>query len=455
MNKLVIAGLVFIAAFTLAQAQGVGPVEPTAGSWKTWVIGSGKEFRLPPPPDSAATRAEIAQLEALAKERDAAAQDLIRYWDSGSPGYRWNELAVQQALKSGVVANRAARMLALLNVAIYDATVAAWDSKYAYRRARPMMLQPMLRTAIPTPSSPAYPSEHAVAAGAASVVLAYLFPGDAAVFQAKAEQAGRSRLLAGTDYPSDVTAGLELGRKVAAKVIERARIDGSDARWTGSVPTEKGKWNGQNPVEPLGGTWKTWVLASPSQFRPGPPPAYDSEQMAKDLAELKECRRTNLTNLTASYWEYYGGRASFEFYTNLLGQKLFEYRLDANPPRAARAYALASVAYYDIFAACWDAKYAYWQIRPFQLDPTLTTVFPTPNHPSYPAAHASIGGAMETVLGYLFPPDAAQFGKIADDESWSRLWAGIHFRSDIEAGRALGRKVAGAVVEWAERDGSR
>jgi hypothetical protein len=44
---------------------------------------------------------------------------------------------------------------------------------------------------------------------------------------------------------------------------------------------------------------------------------------------------------------------------------------------------------------------------------------------------------------------------MADDESWSRLWAGIHYRSDIEAGRALGRKVGGAVLEWAKQDGLR
>lgn len=135
----------------------------------------------------------------------------------------------------------------------------------------------------------------------------------------------------------------------------------------------------------------------------------------------------------------------------MLGQKLSEHRLDANPPRAARAYALAAVTGHDLFVAAWDAKYAYRQIRPFQLDSSVNPLFNTPNHPSYPAAHATIGGAMETVLAYLFPSDTAQFGKIADDESWSRLWAGIHFRSDIEAGRVLGRKVAGAVIKWAGR----
>ena len=76
-----------------------------------------------------------------------------------------------------------------------------------------------------------------------------------------------------------------------------------------------------------------------------------------------------------------------------LSQKLFEYRLDTNPPRAARAYALVSIAGYDAAVACWDAKYAYWAPRPIQVDPTVTPLFTTPLHPSYPSAHSSVVGA--------------------------------------------------------------
>jgi PAP2 superfamily len=443
LERIVAALFIILSCVSFAQ-QG-----PTAGEWQTWVLSSGQELRLAPPPDAATTEGELEQLATLAAARDEADVELIHYWDTGSPGFRWNELALQQALKNGIGGPRASRIMALLNVAIYDATIAAWDSKYAYNRPRPN-----LETAIATPDSPAYPSEHAVAAGAASTVLAYLFPDDAATFQAKAEEAGQSRLLAGTDYPSDVTTGLELGREVGNQIIAWAKQDGSDATWTGTVPTEAGKWNGTKPAEPLAGTWQTWVLGSPDEFRPGPRAAYNSEQMMAELEELETFERTNLTNITASYWEYYGGRAVFEFYTNQVSQKLLEHRLDTNPPLAARAYALQATALYDTFVACWDAKYAYWEIRPFQLDPMLTTVFTTPNHPSYPAAHACLGGAMETVMGYLFPRDAAYFTKIAEDESWSRLWAGIHFRSDIEAGRTLGQQVGTAVMTWGKQDGS-
>src|SRR5260221_8564789 len=68
------------------------------------------------------------------------------------------------------------RGMALLSVAIYDATVAAWDSKYAYNRPRPNAADKTINPLVAVPNSPSYPSDHAVAAGAASVVLAYLFP---------------------------------------------------------------------------------------------------------------------------------------------------------------------------------------------------------------------------------------------------------------------------------------
>jgi hypothetical protein len=288
---------------------GEDSIEPKAGTWKMWVLTSGSQFRLPPPPDKAATAAEIKHLKDLVAKRDTTAYNQIASWDTGAPSYRWNEIAVDACLKANLGHNMAARHLALLHIAIYDAMSAAWDSKYAYNRPRPSDVDAGLMTVLPTPRSPAYPSEHAVAAGAASAVLAAIFPDQAKVFLDKAEEAGQSRLLAGVDYPSDVQAGLELGRKVAALVIERGKGDGSEAQWTGSVPAEKGKWTGTDPVFPMAGTWKTWVLSSGSEIRPGPPPAYDSEQAAKEMAELVNFKRTPKTNADAFFWEYaVGGR---------------------------------------------------------------------------------------------------------------------------------------------------
>jgi PAP2 superfamily protein len=79
-------------------------------------------------------------------------------------------------------------------------------------------------------------------------------------------------------------------------------------------------------------------------------------------------------------------------------------------------------------------------------------LFPAPNHPSYPAAHGCGDGAAEAVLSYLFPRDAAYFKVRAEEGALSRIWAGIHFRSDIDAGLALGRSVGRLTVEQAMKD---
>jgi hypothetical protein len=287
-------------------------------------------------------------------------------------------------------------------------------------------------------------------------VLAYLFPDDAARLTSLAEEDGKMQLLAGIQYPSDVTAGLELGRKVAALVIERARGDGSDAVFNGQMPKGPGYWNGTDPIEPMMGTWKTWVLTSGAQFRPGPPPAYDSKQKKAELAEIKSYARTPKSNDAAFFWQYaVAGTRGYHWWHEHVGEQIALHGLDTNPPRAARAYALQSVAQYDAMVACWDAKYAYWAIRPFQLDPEVKTLFPTPNHPSYPAAHACQSGANGVILSYLFPSEASRFMALAEQAGESRIWAGIHYRSDVAAGFELARKVAGAVIERARVDGSR
>ena len=435
-------------------------IEPQAGSWKTWALSSGAQFRLKPPPRGLAQEIEIKSLISRARRRDSAALAAISFWDAGPPGYRWNEIAFNQVIKNNLNANgpRVARILALLNVAIYDATIAAWDSKYVYHRPRPSEVNSQVSPTLPVPNSPSYPSEHAAAAGAAAAVLSYLFPSDAQTFAGQAQECGESRLNAGVQFPSDVSAGLELGRKVAEIVIARAQTDGSDVVFTGEIPTGPGFWRGTNPLEPLAGTWRTWVISSGSEFRPPPPPAFDSAQKQQELAEVKNFPRpipaggASFAMTRAAY--FWQTPPTSTLWNDILTVKLFEYHLDRNPPRAARAYALMNVAAYDGIVACFDGKYAYWAARPNMLDPTIVTLFPNPNHPTYPSAHAMFDGPFAAVLGYLFPRDADFFSAQAQEAALSRLWAGIHYRSDIEAGLAIGRAVAQKVIERAQNDGS-
>ncbi|MDF3016714.1 MAG: PA-phosphatase, partial [Thermomicrobiales bacterium] len=86
---------------TLAgQASAEAMIEPEAGSWKTWILESGDQLRPEAPPDETATQEELGKLRDMVADRDAVALDRISYWDAGSPGYRWNEIATQQTQRA-------------------------------------------------------------------------------------------------------------------------------------------------------------------------------------------------------------------------------------------------------------------------------------------------------------------------------------------------------------------
>lgn len=438
----------------IAASRLMAQIEPDAGTWKTWVLSSGTEVRLSPPPDSAQTAAEIAWLKDFTRDSRTSGEQArqIRYWTAGSPSYRWIEIALNQIQNKGLSNPRNARALALMNIAVYDAMVSAWATKYENNRLRPAQVDNSVPVAIRTPDSPSYPSELAVAAGAASEILASAWPADAQYFRDLAMEAGRASLAAGINYPSDYESGLALGRAVAAKVIAWAGNDGSQITWTGSVPTTPGAWNGSNPAEPLAGTWRTWVLRSGDQLRPGPPLPFDSPEKRAELNEVKTVTRSFATNEKAFYYQSVEG--VFTNWYQTLSQRLFESRMEDNPPRAARAYALASIAHHDASVACWDAKFTYWAIRPFQLDTSLTPLFTPPNHPSYPAAHGCYSGAIARVIGSLFPDFSDTMEARSAEAAESRIWAGIHFRSDVTAGLTMGRAVGDLVMARAAQDGS-
>jgi membrane-associated phospholipid phosphatase len=82
------------------------------------------------------------------------------------------------------------------------------------------------------------------------------------------------------------------------------------------------------------------------------------------------------------------------------------------------------------------------------MEPTLTTVFPTPNYPSYPSGHACASTAISEVLADQFPAAADAVRARATEALESRIWAGIHFRHELVAGKAIGQAVAQKVIEW-------
>ena len=431
-------------------------VEPTAGTWKTWVISSGKDFRVPPPPDDNATKAELAWVRDVAvTTTNPGVLASVAFWSAGAPSYRWIEMLNDRAIRGASLTPYAARPYLYVAQAMYDATVATWDSKYFYNRPRPSALDPTLKTRLPTPRSPSYPSEHAATAAAAAAVLAYFFPAEAADFQITAEEAGKSQVYAGLQYWSDYTAGMALGKQVADRVIERAKADGSDAVWTGTVPTGKCMWIGVNPGNVTGPTWRPILLSSPSEFRPPTPPACDSATMVAQVASVRDYPRSPaafLTNQRAMYWQSPQGLNTWPYdYAN---KWIFEDKLDQNAPRVARIYALIASAFYDAFIASQDGKFTYWYIRPNQLEPAIVPLFPVPNFPSYPSNHSTFSATRSEILAYLFPSHADEIRAIGAEGGDSRIWAGIHYPIDNVAGVDLGKAVARKFVAWANADNS-
>src|SRR5215471_13018596 len=129
MRRMTLTILLLAAGLLPAQAQLAGPTGPQAGTWKTWVIPPAAQLRVPPPPDAAASAKELEQLAEIAATRDKASLDRVAYWDTGAPSYRWSEIAVAEHLNKGDNWLPAVRSLSLMHIAIYDAMVAAWDSK--------------------------------------------------------------------------------------------------------------------------------------------------------------------------------------------------------------------------------------------------------------------------------------------------------------------------------------
>ena len=443
------------------------PAEPAAGSWKTWVLSSADQISLPPPPapGSAQARAELAELTDLATKRTPAVTQEAHRWSdypSLEPWVKENMELVSEQSKNPPLASRG---YGLVSVAVYDAMVATWHWKYVYNRKAPNASGAI----VPVGPDPSYPNEHAAMAGAASRLLAYLFPErPAAAYDEEAEAAANARVAAGANYRSDVDAGLALGRAVADAVIARALTDGSDHHFEGTIPTGPDLWSPPpgapadrtQPVEPLAGTWKTWATDIKA-VRPGPPPAYGSELFLTEAKEVLETTR-NLTDDQKRIATFWAGGAGTPLPPGIWNQILLDTVKDhrLSVPRLARAFALLNVAQSDAGEAAWDCKYAFWSPRPVNairalgLDANFKSLLTTPNFPSYISGHSTYSAASAEVLSYLFPASAAEFRAKAEEAAVSRLYGGIHFRSDNDTGLTVGTKVGQAVVERARQDGA-
>jgi len=444
-----------------AGSNGIPSTDP--GTWRTVVIPSPSIVRVPPPPaaGTAAARTESTRT-ALAARHATAAE--VGFW-THHPLDGWLDQAFTSVMASQPKdPPRAARDYAYVSVAIYDAVVAAgyWKRVYRRERAHSTVQAAATQAILRDEGRYSYPSATAAVAGAASGVLSYLFPEyPPEQFDLLATQEADAMVAAGAGAENDMAAGLTLGRRVAGMVIARARQDGSTAVWSGAMPAGASHWSpppgvDEPPVEPLAGTWKTWFMTSGSQLRPGPPPAYGSVELTREARQVMRARLNPTPSQRADALFWRGGQGTPQA-PGIWDQVALWYAERANLGLAgeARLLAVLNMAMEDAAVAVWDCKYHYWSPRPenvirdLGLDPTWTSLVPTPIFPSYVSGHSAISAAAAEVLAWFVPRDAAAVRAEAWQAAMSRLYGGIHFSSDIVTGFRMGRTIGRMAVAWA------
>ena len=281
-----------------------------------------------------------------------------------------------------------------MNVAIYDATIAAWDSKYAYNRKRPSEANAVPRDRDPQPREPVLPSR---ARGDRRRRLRrpglrlprhrqrHLRPGrrgrpvpGARRCAVPERRAGWPRARAeGRGAGGRAREGRRLGCRLGwedadgSRLLERHQPDRADGRDLEDLGARVG--------QPASAWTASRLRLGPEDGRACRDQGLPANAADEQRRLLLAVRRRRATTSTSSGTSRRPRRSrSIGWTTTRRGQP------GRTPCRASPATTST--------VACWDAKYAYWAIRPFQLDPDVKTLFPTPNHPSYPAAHGASRG---------------------------------------------------------------
>ncbi|HLV25389.1 MAG TPA: phosphatase PAP2 family protein [Gemmatimonadales bacterium] len=286
-----------------------------------------------------------------------------------------------------------------------------------------------------------YEAERGAVAGASVRVLSALYPAAAAALEQRVQSEANAG--PGNVHPA-FTRGLAIGRAAGDWMVARLASDGFTTPWGGTIPTGDGIFvpNGPPAGAALGGVMP-YFLTSGAQFRSIQPPQFASAAFLAELAEIRTLSdsRTPEQLASALQWNYPNGTYTPVGYWNDLAAQYIE-ESGLNEREATHVFALMGATGFDALIGCWEAKYHFWYIRPWQADNGITLPIGAPNHPSYPSGHSCVSQAMADVLADFFPSKAAELGAQVTDAGLSRMYGGIHFRSDITAGEQLGRLTA-------------
>ena len=282
-------------------------------------------------------------------------------------------------------------------------------------------------------------SESGALGGAAVTVLTYLLP---------AEQTSLEAMLASlrttAANTSHFDAAVAIGRAAAQGVVDLAMTDGSNAVVIPVIPVGPGFWKSAgNVLTPQWPFVRPMLMTSGSQFRPDPPPAFGSPEFLAALQRVRSLTDARTPDQLAilNFWNDPGAIGAHSGHWNQIATGLI-LRHNENERKAVHVLESLNLAMSDAAIACMDAKYNYWYIRPYQVDPLITTPLGKPPHPSYPSLHGCVGGAAVGVLAHEFPTDADELDATLTEMLLSREWAGLHYSFDTQVGATIGRQVA-------------
>jgi hypothetical protein len=363
----------------------------------------------------------------------------------------------------------AARNLAVVQLAIYTA-VNSIDPRFQSYQGIRIQARPGA-------------SISAAVAGAADEVLTALYPTQAGSFDA-----ALAETLATVPSGAARVRGEEVGRRAADAILALRTHDGSGEFVDAPPATQPGMWSPTPPAysPPVGLNFAfvtPFAMTSPSQFRPGPPPALDSPEYVAAYNEVKSVGGTNSTTRTAdqtTFARFWSDLPGVTFtppgHWNQVAQDAAMSR-HLTLPAEARLFALLDIALADAGISCWETKnyYDFW--RPVTAirdgnggasplttaDPTWTPLWATPAFSSYTSGHATFSAAAAAVLDSVFgasfsftdtgdptehltPRHFTGFDQAAAEAAASRMYGGIHFGFDNETGLAVGAKVGDYVL---------
>ncbi|MBL8899996.1 MAG: phosphatase PAP2 family protein [Planctomycetes bacterium] len=382
----------------------------------------------------------------------------------------WNEAALAAIRSGNTPPPAAARNLAILHCAVYDA-VNGIDRLHAPYHV--------------TTSAPAGSSLDAAASTAARDVLAALYPAQVANFDAQ-----NAAVLAGIPAGQSKDDGIAWGQQVAAALIALRANDGSGSQPSFPGSEEPGQWR---PTISFGGIVRPALLPgwgnvtpfgllSGTQFRPPAPPKLRSLRYLFDYLEVQAFGAANGSARTedqteiARFWGYGPGTATPPGHWNEIALVVSEDR-QLSVQENARLFALLNIALADAAIVSWDCKYVFNLWRPItaiqladtdgnlytQPDTNWTPLLATPPFPEYTSGHSTFSAAAATVLKGFFGTDRIAFRAPSDDlpgifrnyrgfweaakeSGQSRIYGGIHFQSANRNGLRTGRLTGQYVV---------